>query len=111
MSALSPVVEERVGVLLDALDDAMPGRIEGLYLVGSVAYGDFHEHTSDIDVVAVAADDQPFGPDDQSALAAVHHRTAASKRRPHVDGWYTTWSGLRSHPESLAPMPQAHEGS
>jgi hypothetical protein len=104
-----PTVDERITTLLRALDAAMPGRVEGLYLVGSVAYGDFQEHTSDIDFVAVAADDRPFVDADLDALGEVHAEVAASQRRPHVDGWYTTWSGLRAHPESLAPMPSSHE--
>jgi hypothetical protein len=107
---MHPIVEERVGALLQELDVAMPGRIEGLYVVGSVAYGDFHEHTSDIDVVVVAADDRPPGEADLPALAQVHQRMMASRKRPHVDGWCTTWSGLRTNPDGLPPMPAALAG-
>jgi hypothetical protein len=109
-AALPPVVEERTTTLLRQLDAVLPGRTEGLYLIGSVAYGDFHEHTSDIDFVVLAADDRPFGADDVPALGAVHAEVAASRKRPHVDGFYTTWSALRTHPDELGPMPMAREG-
>ncbi|MCU4185528.1 hypothetical protein K6U06_14240 [Acidiferrimicrobium sp. IK] len=38
----------------DALDLAIPGRLAGLYLVGSAALGDWQEKLSNVDVVAVA---------------------------------------------------------
>jgi hypothetical protein len=107
---MHPVVAARTASLLGTLDEELPGRVEALYLIGSVAYGDFREHTSDIDFVAVAADDEPLGETDLDALARVHARVAATQKRPHVDGWYTTWAGLRTAPDELAAMPNAHEG-
>jgi predicted nucleotidyltransferase len=104
---LPPIVEERTAALLRHVDDVAPGQVEALYLIGSVAYGDFHEHTSDIDFVAVSADGAVPGID---ALTEVHRRLRTERKRPHVDGVYTTWSALRTHPDDLEPMPKSQEG-
>ncbi len=69
-------------------DEAAPGAIEGLYLVGSVALGDWTPH-SDIDVVAVVAD--PSDPDLPVDLGAAHARFDSDIA---VDGPYVAWGDL-----------------
>ncbi len=83
-------VAEAMRTWLDAHDEAAPGVIEGLYVVGSVAFDDWTPH-SDIDVVAVVAD--PSDPDLFADLAAaqvlVRERTSIA-----VDGPYVAWGDL-----------------
>jgi hypothetical protein len=50
---LPPPVAERVDDLLARLDRALPGRVEGFYVVGSVCLGAFRDGHSDIDFVAI----------------------------------------------------------
>lgn len=50
---LPAIVHLAVDRYLKALDRALPGRIGGFYVVGSVALGDFQPGRSDIDFVAV----------------------------------------------------------
>jgi len=69
-------------------DEVAPGTIEGLYLVGSVALGDWTPH-SDIDVVAVVAD--PSDPDLFDELAAA--QSTISSEIP-IDGPYVAWGDL-----------------
>ena len=69
-------------------DDVAPGTIEGLYLVGSVAFGDWKLH-SDVDVIAVVAD--PSDPDLFGDLAAAQF--ALTSEIP-VDGTYLGWGDL-----------------
>jgi hypothetical protein len=76
---LHPVVAEVVAAYLDAVATAAPGLVEGLYLVGYVALGDFRPHSSDIDFVAVTAD-RPE-PATAAALEPVHARCAAMAGR------------------------------
>jgi predicted nucleotidyltransferase len=93
---------------LRIVDEEAPGLVEGLYLVGSVALGEFRPHTSDVDFVAVTA-----APPDDPALAALsraHHRLRRHRRRPTFDGVYVTWHDLRRDPVSAPPGPSAHEG-
>lgn len=57
------------------LDRALPGRVEGFYLVGSAAFGAFRPGRSDLDFVAV----MPGGPQpgDVDALRRVHRASCA----------------------------------
>jgi hypothetical protein len=52
---LHEVVHDVVDSYLEAVDVQAPGLVEGLYLTGSMAFGDFRPRTSDIDYVAVTA--------------------------------------------------------
>ena len=55
---------------LEIADGVMPGLVEGLYLVGSVALNDWVEGVSDIDFVAVLA--EPATDDDVVYLRTIH---------------------------------------
>jgi predicted nucleotidyltransferase len=52
---LPAIVDDIVGAYLAMVDAEVAGLVEGLYLVGSVALGDFRPASSDIDFVAVTA--------------------------------------------------------
>jgi Domain of unknown function (DUF4111)/Nucleotidyltransferase domain len=107
------VMHEIVGRVADAylalVDEAFPGRIEGLYLVGSVALDDFHPDRSDIDFVAVTA--EPLAAGDLTALASVHEVLTAQVRRPWFSGVYVTWDGLAGDPRCLEDVAAHLEGS
>ncbi|MFC7532701.1 nucleotidyltransferase domain-containing protein [Actinoplanes sp. GCM10030250] len=82
-------------------DILAPGLVEGLYLQGSVALGDYHPGVSDIDFVAVTQD-----PADPALVREIHH---GMPRRPHFDGLYVTWEDLRADPSTVPPGPAVHE--
>jgi hypothetical protein len=103
-----PVVAELVETYLTAVDAEAPGLVEGLYLEGSVALGDFRPHTSDVDFVAVTA--QPPGAAEVAALRRVHARVREHRRRPFFDGVYLTPGDLRRGPVSTGGRPTSHEG-
>ncbi len=75
---------------LGAHDEAAPDTIEGLYVVGSVALGDWTPH-SDVDVVAVVSD--PSDPDLFEDLAAANELVSA-RTAIAVDGPYVGWGDL-----------------
>lgn len=83
-------VAEAIAIWTDAHERTAPGTIEGLYLVGSAALGDWTPH-SDIDIIAVVAD--PSDPDlvDQLAAAQVLVSERASIA---IDGPYVAWGDL-----------------
>lgn len=105
--SLPPVVEEVVGAYLEMVDAAVPGLVEGLYLVGSAALGDFCPRTSDIDYLAVTAA-RPE-PTRLTALERVHDRLR-KRAWPYFDGRYVTWEDLGRPPELAGPGPSTHEG-
>jgi Domain of unknown function (DUF4111) len=67
---LPATVAERVDDLLARLDRALPGRIEGFYVVGSACLGAFRLGRSDIDFVAIV--DGPLAGPELRRLRTVH---------------------------------------
>jgi predicted nucleotidyltransferase len=71
--ALEPQVRSAVSEYLAAVDARLPRVVGGLYLIGSVALGDFRPHESDVDFVAVtrdrlSAEDDPDGTQAEAGL-------------------------------------------
>jgi hypothetical protein len=101
-----PSLPAGVAGLVDAhlarLDEAIPRRIVGFHLVGSVGYGDYRSGKSDVDFVAVL--DDPLTGDDLEAIRRAHQ---ASTARPALDGIYTTRQQLR---EGDTPEARFHDG-
>jgi Domain of unknown function (DUF4111) len=92
---------------LEVGDARCPGIVEGLYLLGSLALGDFQPEVSDVDFVAVtteALDDRC-----QEALAAVHAEVRAEADLPAFEGFYVTADELRDSPGRAGPGLFHHE--
>ncbi|MDI6100242.1 nucleotidyltransferase domain-containing protein [Actinoplanes sp. NEAU-A12] len=94
------VVQATTGRYLAAIDDALPGFVEMLFVTGSAALGAFEPGASDIDTMIVTA--RPPGPADLAAMAEVH---AAMPRRPHFDGVYLDRDTFRRQPADQRPTP------
>lgn len=93
---------------LDAVDSCAPGLVEGLYVVGSYALGDWHDGHSDIDIVAVTAD--PATDEDAAMLVTAHAVLTERQPAPFVDGPYVAWGDLVAPPMSLH-RPWSLDGS
>jgi hypothetical protein len=87
---LTEAVVGPLGAWLAAHDEAAPGVVEGLYVVGSIALGDWTPR-SDVDIVAVVADpsDPDLFDDLASAQSLVRERVGVS-----IDGPYVAWGDL-----------------
>ncbi|MFF2651652.1 aminoglycoside adenylyltransferase domain-containing protein [Streptomyces sp. NPDC058045] len=103
-----PLVHETAEQYLSLVDETVPGLVEGLYLTGSAALGDFVPGHSDIDFVAVSA--SPATPAQAHALTEVHKLLSVRYPRPHFDGPYVTWRQLADDPAGVPPGPHAHAG-
>lgn len=86
-----------------ALDRDMASGIAGLYVVGSLALGDFVPGSSDIDFVALLAPGA-----DLEQLPALHRRLARIIPKRHIDGIYLRPEELRR--PLIGVGPAAHEG-
>ena len=73
---IKPLLEE----YLLLADHQLPGLLEAFYLDGSLALGDFHEHCSDIDFIAVLS--RRCTPPEVARLHAIHH---------HLERTYPCW--------------------
>jgi hypothetical protein len=93
---------------LQAVDDEAPGLVEGFYLTGSAALGDFRPHTSDIDFIAVTS--QSPDASARAAFGRAHTRLARRHSRPFLDGRYVTWNDLARDPRQVGPGPYSYEG-
>jgi hypothetical protein len=86
---------------LELVDAALPGLIDGLFLVGSVALGDYREGSSDIDFIATTS--RAIEPRDHLLLEEVHEQQLGTAGDPAYDGFYIEDSRVSSGP------PMAHE--
>jgi hypothetical protein len=105
---IPPVVNDTVELYLSLIDAEMPDFIDGLYLEGSVAFGDFRENASDIDFIAVT-EEQPDAAA-TAALGKVHEKLRKHRRKPYFDGFYLTRKDLALGPERAEGGPVSHEG-
>ena len=115
-----PVVVDRVvRNYLDQFDRLIPGKLEGFYLVGSVALGAFRPGRSDIDFVAVTSGRCTpiqlwslralnwWG----SAVAAWWTLATRVMRWPlGFNGVFVTWSDLASSPCRTTPIASQRAG-
>ncbi|MBF8193328.1 DUF4111 domain-containing protein [Nonomuraea sp. K274] len=96
-----PKIDAIVETYLSVADAAAPGLVEGLYLEGSAALDDYRPDTSDVDFVAVTAQEPPI-----EVLERIHTGLGAHP----FEGVYLTWDDLRRDPSGLGARPQAHAG-
>jgi hypothetical protein len=89
---------------LEIADRRVPGAVEGLYLHGSVALGDYRHGVSDIDFVAVTS-----RPLDTDTVRAIHAELRRGGRQPFFDGIYLGWRDLRVDPGRVAAGLSVHE--
>lgn len=91
-------VQQALDVWLRRHDEAAPGLIDGLYLVGSVALGNWRPD-SDIDIVAFTA----TTPDEREvdAMRQAHHATIAEVGEVDIDGPRLVWDDIAAAPTPL----------
>lgn len=85
---------------LRAVDQALPGYVRSLYVVGSAALGAWQSGVSDVDTVIMTA--RPATGDDLAQLAKIH---AEMPRSPHFDGVYLEPALAVSWPSDRPSVP------
>ncbi|MEV4543332.1 nucleotidyltransferase domain-containing protein [Micromonospora echinaurantiaca] len=99
------MIEELTRRYLDAVDQALPGYVRSLYVVGSAALGAWQARASDIDTVILTS--RPATDDDLVRLARMH---AGMPRPPHLDGVYLDPAVARSWPTDRPVVPFVVDG-
>lgn len=89
-------------------DETAPGLVEGLYLHGSLGFGEWVAGRSDVDYVAVLAE-RPDGAT-VTVLREVHARVAETFPVPPYDGFHLTWADLASPPDEVPDLPCTQAG-
>ncbi|PWV52746.1 nucleotidyltransferase domain-containing protein [Nocardiopsis sp. L17-MgMaSL7] len=106
--AVHPRVQTLTQAFLANADQEAPGLVQGLYLTGSVALGDFRPHTSDVDFVIVTG--RRAEREDLDALRRAHARTRGEVPRPQFNGIHVTWDELNLDPSACGPVPSVTNG-
>jgi hypothetical protein len=99
---LPPPVSELTTLFLNEVDDRLPGRLIGLFLHGSLCWGEFFP-SSDIDFVAVWAE-LPDG-SDLELLQDAHQVTRDRFPAPAFDGFHCTTADLAASPATITHRP------
>ncbi len=104
-STLWPPTEVRLvcDTYLSMADEVLPGLVEGLYLHGSLGFGEWHAGRSDVDFVAVTRD----RPDAStvSRLTELHEQLGETFPAPAYDGFYATWADLAAPTSDCPDVP------
>jgi nucleotidyltransferase-like protein len=105
VSTLWPPTEVRTvcETYLSMVDEELPGLVEGLYLHGSIGFGEWHPGRSDVDFVAVTRE-RPT-PREVARLDAVHERLGSTFPSPSYDGFYATWADLAGPTDDCPDVP------
>jgi hypothetical protein len=102
-------VATALGNYLDIVDSTAAGLVEGLYVVGSFALGDWQADRSDIDVVVITA--EPASDEDFATLRTAHALLGERQPLPSIDGPYLAWGDLIAAPATGLHRPWALDGA
>ena len=112
---LAPTPFTDVNFVLDhfrsQLQALLDSELVGIYLVGSLALGDFNPRSSDIDFVVVTSTE--IDPDRFTALQHVHAQFAASNSpwAEKIEAIYVPASALRHSATNTSHYPQIEKGT
>jgi len=95
----------RIEAFVSALLARFPGLVESVYVTGSAASGDWHEGSSDIDLVVVTW--RPIMERETEAFGELHADTVGDSA---IDGIYLSVDQLADGPDSMAAAPQVVDG-
>lgn len=85
------------------VDEAAPGLLEGLYLHGSLGFGEWYVGTSDVDFVAVLS--RRADREVADVLDRVHGDLQLHFPTPSFDGMHLTWDDLAQAPDACPDVP------
>jgi hypothetical protein len=102
-------VTEVTSQFLRLIDASAPGLVQGLYLRGSLGFGEYFAGQSDVDFTAVLASWPDAGQLD--ALAAAHAAVFEAHQHPHVDGFHLLPEHLARQPEECPDLPCMFDGA
>jgi hypothetical protein len=106
MDALPEPVRQVTAHYLTLAEERVPGVVEGLYLLGSLGWGEWYDGRSDVDFLAVTGE-RP----DPAPLHELHAELGQAFPRPWFSGSYVTWSDLGRSPARLPAVPGILEGA
>jgi len=100
-------IPELIQPLLDdflaEVNQTLPGLLNGFYLYGSIALGNFHPTKSDVDFVAIL--NRPATENEIAQLSLIHERIHETYPAHQMDGSYLQKSDIGKLPDEMNPHP------
>jgi Domain of unknown function (DUF4111) len=106
-NSIHPGINQIITEYLNLVDEYNPELLEGFYIYGSVALGDYSLKLSDIDFIAVSKN--RLTKEDISKLEGIHQMIRKAYPKPSLEGIYVTWDDLGKL-NDIEPYPYYHEG-
>jgi hypothetical protein len=94
---------------LRLIDASAPGLVTGLYLRGSLGFGEYFDERSDVDFTAILAGWPDAG--QLEALAAAHAAVFEAHPHPHFDGFHLVPECLAQPPDQCSDLPCMFDGT
>ncbi|PWV94514.1 uncharacterized protein DUF4111 [Paenibacillus cellulosilyticus] len=106
--ALPSIVDEMLAYYLERINERQVELIQGFYLYGSIALGDYYVHCSDIDFIAITEARLT----DYQYLHVMNVHKEVEKRYPksRMGGIYVTWADLGKLQDDIEPFPYYSDG-
>ena len=101
---VQPIIKDYVQLI----EQRLVGLINGSYIIGSIALGEFNEYFSDIDFITVL--NRRASPIDLGHLRKIHQSLERTYPRWKMSGSYVQASDLGKRSDTLRPYPQFHDG-
>lgn len=106
---LHPKIQQIISEYLAQVNQAkQPGFLEGFYIYGSIALGDYSLALSDIDFIAVTA--KRLQQEEIELFKAIHRNIERKYKKPNMNGIYITWDDLGKLPDEIEPYPYYCDG-
>jgi hypothetical protein len=100
---LHPRIADIIQLFIHQLSEARPALLEGFYLYGSIALGDYSIEKSDIDFIAVTS--RRLDTADIALIQTIHENVERQYALPDLSGIYLTWDELGKLAPEVAPYP------
>ncbi|EFM10641.1 conserved hypothetical protein [Paenibacillus curdlanolyticus YK9] len=107
-SNINSTIDQIISLYLNSVNRSFPHLLEGFYLYGSIALGDYSLELSDIDFIAVTK--ERLHDAEVAILNQVHREIESKYKKPNLNGIYLTWSDLGKLPENTQPFPYFCDG-
>jgi Nucleotidyltransferase domain. len=101
-------VHEALTLYLERMNEQEDGLLQGFYLYGSIALGDYYAHCSDIDFVAVT--DKRLTDRQYAVVSNVHKEVEKRFPKSRMGGIYVTWDDLGKLHTDIEPFPYYTDG-
>jgi hypothetical protein len=103
-------INEVLYAILEGVVDIFGDNLVGLYLFGSLSYGDFHPDSSDIDLVAILQN--PASPEQLALIKHLHEKVSAENEKwgNRLECSYTPIAMLQNTLPPEQPRPYFGEG-